>query len=309
MIRALLAWLLMTTPAISFPVERCMNLSNALEAPYEGAWGYRIRDADIVAIAEDGFDAIRLPVRFSAKYEAARIDPALLQRVDQVIRTAFDNGLTVILDFHHFEELMTDPDIYEQMFVDIWTELAAHYEGWPPELMFELLNEPSENLTTARADQMFDRVIPIIRKTHPTRWIVVGGGDWSHWEQLKNLAPRDAHTAYTFHYYTPFDFTHQDAEWVSPSPSKRPPMTDAEADAIRQEFATLAKSKAPLFLGEFGVYHKSVPPEHRAPWMEVVRREAENAGIAWCHWGYTSGFRVADDHRAWFPGLKEALFD
>ena len=38
------------------PVERCMNLGGALEAPNEGDWGYTVRQAVLVRLKEAGFD-------------------------------------------------------------------------------------------------------------------------------------------------------------------------------------------------------------------------------------------------------------
>ena len=84
-------------PALAFPVERCVNMSNALEARAEGDWGYRIGDRDLAAIASEGFDTIRLPVRFQAGYLGDRIDPKLLRRVDHVVRTALSLGLNLSL--------------------------------------------------------------------------------------------------------------------------------------------------------------------------------------------------------------------
>lgn len=54
-----------------FLASRCVNLGNALEAPNEGDWGYRIEPAHIRAIAAAGFDGIRLPVRWDAHAGAA----------------------------------------------------------------------------------------------------------------------------------------------------------------------------------------------------------------------------------------------
>ncbi|MEM8804146.1 MAG: glycoside hydrolase family 5 protein [Pseudomonadota bacterium] len=308
MIRAFLFWVLMAAPGFAFPVERCVNLANALEARRGEDWGYTIRDADIAAIAAAGFDTVRLPVRFDAWFDG-EIDPAFQARVDHVIRVALDEDLQVILDLHHFDALVDDPAAHGDTFVAIWRELAAHYAGWPPELMFELLNEPNGALTTERMEALTDRVLPIIRAEHPERWVVVTGGDWSAWQKVRNLKRRDDRVAYTFHYYWPFEFTHQEAEWVEDIPPKRGPLTEAEANEITAQFRQIAELKRPLFLGEFGTYQKVVGDAERAVWMRAVREASEAAGIGWCHWGFVSGFRVAEDNHAWKPGLREALFE
>ena len=290
-----------------FPVKRCVNFANGLDAPFEGAWGYRIDDAHITSIAEDGFDTIRLPVRFQAGYTNGQINPAMLDRVDHLIRVALAHDLNVVLDFHHFAELMEDHNSHADLFVDIWRELSAHYQGWSNKLMFELLNEPTDQVTTTRANALYARVFPFLRDAHPKRWIIVGGGEWSSIAGLADLAPNDEFTVHTFHYYDPFDFTHQTAEWVDLDLPKRGPPDTNEIARVESDFKALDDYPLPLFLGEFGVYNV-VSPDERALWMETVRRAAEKAGIGWCHWGYVSGFRLAEDDLTWLPGLKEALF-
>lgn len=300
---------LLPMAAFGFPVARCVNLANGLEAPFEGAWGYTIRDEDIHAIARDGFDTIRLPVAFSNGYTSGQINPLLLARTDHVIRTALDAGLNVILDLHHFRTLSQDPDRMSPMFVEIWRQLGAHYAGWPDGLMFELINEAHAKLNTRTADALFDKVYPILRARHPDRWIIVSGGEYSHRTTLSRLKRRDIRTAYSFHYYTPFPFTHQGASWVTPKPPERGPLSGAEVVEIQGHFADLARLDIPLLMGEFGVYHDKVSSEDRALWMGVTRRAAERFGIAWCHWGYRSGFRLVDPSGVWLPGLREALMD
>lgn len=309
MIRAAVIWLLLALPATAFPIQRCVNLSNALEAPNEGDWGYRISNEDIAAIAKDGFDTIRLPVRVSNWISDGQIAPELLARVDQVIREALKHDLKVILDLHHFEELMKDPRAQADTFVTIWSVLSKHYADWPQELIFELLNEPYGPLDTAGADALYDRAIPIIRKTNPDRWIIVGGGHWNRMSEVKKLKPRDDRVAYTFHFYFPFLFTHQGAEWVDPPPLVREPLTQEEMRKITDVFAGFPSFGRPVLLGEFGAYQKVIPTKQRAVWTRAVREAAETAGLGWCHWGYASGFRLVSDDRTWLPHMREALFD
>ncbi len=297
----------------TLPVRRCINLGHGLEAPFEGAWGRGIAAADLTAVAAAGFDTVRLPVRFSAGYTGGRINPALLDRVAQVIDQATARGLNVILDLHHFDELMDAPERHADMFVAIWAEIGARFEGAPPGVMFELLNEPSGALDTAGAQALYDRVIPMLRRTHPDRWLIVSGGDWSAAATLAELAPPGHRVAATFHYYDPFDFTHQLADWVDPVRPRRGPATPDELDVARAEIAAAAaKTKAlgaPVLLGEFGV-HDTVPEAERAPWIAAVRAAAEAAGMPWCHWGLHGNFAARDpDTGRWLPAIRDALLE
>ena len=236
--------------AADFPVQRCVNLSNALEAPQEGAWGYSIAREHLHAIRAAGFDTVRLPVRFGSRWDG-RIEPALLARVDEVLDWAEDADRTVILDLHHFDGLMDAPDLYADRFAAIWAELARHHADRGEGLVFELLNEPEGTLTTAGAASLYERVIPLIREADPDRWIVVGGGDWSSLGAMLELPEFGPRVAETFHYYAPFEFTHQGATFLDdPPPASRSWGSPGDRAALAADFARLAEAEGPVLLSE-----------------------------------------------------------
>ena len=290
----------------TFPVDRCINLANALEAPAEGDWGYRIERPHLTAIAEAGFDTVRLPVRFGSRWDG-RIEPALLARVDEVIGWAEAAGLTVILDLHHFDELMAEPDRYADRFAAIWAELAQHYAGRGDGLVFELLNEAEGALGTARATALYRRVIPLIREADPDRWIVVGGGDFGSLGEMLKLPDLGPRVVDSFHYYEPFDFTHQQADFLDGPPPPQDWGSPAEREALARDIARATANDGPAFLGEFGVYAE-VATELRADWIASVRQAAEAAGIPWCHWGFAAEFAAYDEETGrWNPVILQAL--
>ena len=88
------------------------------------------------------------------------ISTGSLARVEQVIGQAQDRGVTVILDLHHFNELMDDPDTYTPLFIVIWTEVAQHSADYDGRLIFELLNEPRDQMTTQRTVALYEKVLP-----------------------------------------------------------------------------------------------------------------------------------------------------
>ena len=290
------------------PVGRCINIGNALDAPFEGAWGPAITEHDLDWIAGAGFDTIRLPVRFGSHWNG-RIWPGFLARVEQVVLQAQERGLTVILDLHHFDELMTDPDTYAPVFVAIWAELADRFEGHDERLIFELLNEPHDRVTTARAMELYQSVLPLIRRKHPDRWIIIGGGDMNSLDEMLTLPEMGPNIALTFHYYTPIQFTHQQQAWTD---QYFPPTSWGSAferSAVRADIARAARSDMPLFLGEFGVVRKADTASRNA-WIETVRKQAEDHGMSWCYWAYGAGFDLRDFRGyEWYPGLYRALME
>jgi endoglucanase len=292
------------------PVERCVNLSNFLEAPRGEVWGPEITPAHLDAIAAAGFDTVRLPVRFSDGWDG-RIDPGLLARADATVDAALTRGLRVIVVLHHFEALMADPEAHAATFHAIWTELAAHWRGQPEGLILELLNEPTGALTTAGAVRLFEEVIPLIRDAHPDRWLVLEGGNWAAASELTALPRPDARILHSFHYYAPYEMTHQLAPWTAqgPLPARAWRPETGGAEVSRDLEAAAKGTEAPILLGEFGVF-RAAEPATRTAWTGHVRREAERLGMGWCVWGFAAEFRIYDaDENRFLPDLLGALMD
>src|SRR3546814_20509250 len=85
-------------------------------------------------------------------------------------------------------------------------------------LLSEISNEPPDKLTNANLLATLAPALAAIRATNPTRAVVIGGENWSGIDSLATLdLPDDPNVYPTFHYYAPFDFTHQGATWVDPS--------------------------------------------------------------------------------------------
>lgn len=288
------------------PVDRCINIGNVFDAPAEGAWDPAVTAYDLDWIKGAGFDTIRLPVRFAAHFDGV-IRPAFLARVTEVIDQAQARGLTVILDLHHFDQLFDDPDKYAPVFMAIWTELARHFAGHDDNLIFELLNEPHGAVTTDRAADLYHSVLPVIRAANPDRWVIVGGGNMNSSDEMRKLPDFGPRVALTFHYYDPFRFTHQQAQWTSQT---FPPSRWGNADDIAAVQADIAQADlpdVPVFLGEFGVV-RDADSTSRNLWIETVRRAAEARGIGWCYWAYGAGFDLRDfPGYEWYPGLYAAL--
>lgn len=300
----------------AMPIKRCMNMSS-MEAPNEGDWyNYKIRKQDLREVANAGFDTIRMPVRVSehtALSAPYTIDPVLLARMDEVVSWGLEYGLQVIVDVHHYVELNEDADTHEPRLEAIWDQLARHYASAPPAVIFELINEPFDDMTVKRTDALNRRLLARVRQDNPNRWVIVGSAEWGTLGGLlKSNPPKDPKIISTFHTYEPFKYTHQGAEWMDPPlPMGVTWGTKKDMDSIAKNFRKAKKwgqkHGNPILLGEFGVNDK-LPTHERARWTRHVRMTAEVNDMGWCYWDMMGGFNVWDrDVEAWIKPIKNAL--
>lgn len=305
--------------APGFPIRRGVNLGGALEAAYEGEWGYRIQADHLSAIAEAGFDGVRLPVRWDEHAEGRqgyRIDPEILGRVEEIIGQALARGLKVQLDIHHFWRLMEQPQGYAPHVAQLWRQIAEHFRSAPPDLIFEVLNELNGGYWTGqRTTALYQDSIVAIRESNPDRLIVVGPPDWNSINGLEGWSmPQGSNLALTVHYYEPHNFTHQNGEWLEDPPDfGRTWGNSGDLAQVREHFARAAdwakERDLPLQLGEFGV-NRSLSAEQRARWLRAVRETCEAHSIGWCVWDFATTFEIFNQARgAFIPELRAALLD
>jgi len=299
------------------PIQRCMNLGGSLESEKrEGEWGYTVTYADLALMKAEGFDTVRLPIRWSSRASSRapyKIDTRLFQRVDEIVDWAGQVGLNIIIDVHHFDELNQNPDRYEDKLIAMWDQIADHYAGAPPHLIFETINEPHSNMTLARVDRINRTLLKRIRVRHPNRWVIIGTGNWGSLYGLeKSDPPYDPRGILTFHYYEPFDFTHQGAPWHKPFiPVGQNWGTAAHKANLNKDLAKATAIQAqegmPVFIGEFGVIDKA-PASERAEYVRALRQAFEARGLGWCHWDWATTLGAVDLAKdEWKPGYRQAL--
>jgi endoglucanase len=327
---------------------RGVNLGNALDAPKEGEWGVVLKDEFFDEASKAGFSSIRLPVRWSAHAMTNApytIDPEFMNRVDWAISNALSRNLPVILDVHLFTELYTNPVPQKPRFLALWQQLAEHYKNHPDTLLLEILNEPDDALTPKLWNQWLKEAHAIIRKTNPTKTIVIGGPNdsWITYLKFLKLPEADRNIIVTIHHYFPHEFTHQGAEWFT-HPKMVQTLTDMklvgmempewatngwtgdanlwmgttwagttkEKAEITQAFDLAAdwgrKHNRPINLGEFGSYNKA-DMESRARWTKFVADSAVERGMSFHYWEFCAdGFGLYNQQTKLFRApLLEAV--
>ena len=273
-------------------------------------------------IAAAGFDSVRIPVRWSAHAAAEApyaIDAKFFDRVDWAVNQSLKRRLIPILNMHHYDGMMDDPEKHRERFVGLWKQIAEHYKNYPATLRFELLNEPHNKLTADEWNRDLAAALAVVRQSNPTREVVLGPVAWNGIGELGGLKlpENDHHLVVTVHYYNPFHFTHQGAEFV---PDSQPWLgtkwtgSKTEQQAITRDFDTAilwaVKHQRPIYLGEFGSFHKADLESPEAP--VGTRFIADEAGskrkMSFAYWEFCSSFGVYDPERnQWIEPIKAAL--
>ncbi len=306
-------------PPVEQPIARCMNLGSSLESPNkEGEWGYYVRRSDIQLLKREGFDTLRLPIRWStrtSKDAPYQIEPDFLARIDEIAGWALLTDMQIIINVHHYHDLMKDPDGEKDRFFAIWDQIAAHFVDAPDTVIFELINEPRDQMSAEIMSAFNQELLARLRQTHPERWIILTGADWGSLQGLKEIElTYDPRVILSYHDYDPFEFTHQGVHWSrNPPPVGRRWGSREDRQAMREKLDAAAQFQAetrmPLFLGEFGTF-RDIPLRQRALWTREMRRGAEARGLSWCYWDFATTLRAFDrSEEAWIEPLRKSLLE
>lgn len=303
--------------AKAFDMQRCVNIGNSFEAPIGAPWGKKVQPEEFSVIKSKGFDTVRIPARWSDYLGPApnyRIAPDFMETINEAVSAALDADLNVILNMHHNEDIVEVPGPAIPAYLAAWRQIAEHFKDAPDDLWFELLNEPYKNLNGSALARVQSEGVAVVRVSNPERIIILGGEEWSGIRTLDtNIAPPDENIVYTFHYYDPFNFTHQEAGWLGDAMPKgkrgwgnandRAELRTAGDTAVDYR----ARIRRPVFLGEFGA-HSPIANRQRVKWAGAVRAEFESRDIPWCLWSYSNTFALYDNETGiWDKNMLGAL--
>lgn len=302
-------------------LTKCLNIGNALEAPKDQPWEVTMNASYFSTIKQAGFQCVRLPVRFSDYADKSNsnyiLDETFMKQIDAYVNEAMNQDLTLILDLHHFMEIMDDPSNNKECLIAIWKQLATRYKDYPNTLVFELLNEPQNNLDSATWNAILADTVKAIRTIDKKHFLIVGGANYNSIDSLSALElPEDSRLIATIHYYEPNDVTFQGnvyLEYYKNLSNVTWTGTAKEVFYLKQRLET-AKSWAdehnvPLFLGEFGV-NKAAPAQTRIDWTRAVARQANELGISYGYWEFASTFGIYDlSSKSWNTDMLNAILN
>ncbi|MGH7968668.1 MAG: glycoside hydrolase family 5 protein [Limisphaerales bacterium] len=277
----------------------------------------RFQEKHFRLLKEAGFQSVRVNLHAFSHMDREHdwaLSPQWLDTLDWVVDKATAQGLEVILDFHEYSRMGDNPEKNKEQFLALWKQLSAHCQNAPNSVLFEILNEPNKKLTPTLWNDYLAEALAVIRKTNPTRTVIVGPAFWNSVDHLKELElpADDPNLIVTVHYYKPMRFTHQGAAWTDQKDKTGISWgADEERKAVMDDFARVSawakEHHRPIFLGEFGAYDKG-PMESRARYTDFVARTAEASGWSWAYWQFDSDFILWDMKAdAWVEPILHAL--
>jgi hypothetical protein len=181
--------------------------------------------AELKGLRRAGFDFIRLAVDPGPFLQLQgsrrdRLDELLMDRVKLIL----SSGLSVIVDFHpsdlHPDYLAAaltrgvDTPLFKD-YVRLLLRTSELLERLQSRNVApELMNEPP--VTPARWQPMLEAAYKAVRERAPNLLLVLDGGDEGGIDGFLALGAfaKDPAALLSFHYYDPYQFTHQGASWV-----------------------------------------------------------------------------------------------
>lgn len=237
-----------------------------------------ITRADIHYLKSTGMNSIRIPFNyklFTNEEYMGKSDPNHgFQLLDKVVSWCKQEGLYVILDMHcapggqtgdniddgYGFPFLFDDTASQQLTIDIWRKIAAHYKNEPIIMGYDLLNEPIAHYFDAAhfnplLEPLYKRITQAIRMVDKNHILFLGGAQWD--SNFKPFGkPFDNKLVYEFHKY-----------WTDPT------------QAVVQDYIDFRdKYKVPIYVGETG--------ENKDEWVMQFRLMLEKNNIGWHYWPY-----------------------
>ena len=212
--------------------------------------------------------------------------------------------------------------------INLWLILAKRYKSVSTDnLLFEIYNEPPPINPQTWKDAAYN-IVTAIRKVDTKRTLIVGASNYnSIYELSRFVRLADENIIYTFHFYEPFFFTHQGAEWVGdqmattgvpfPYSAENFPALNAKAKNTwgetnyyqykvegteRALFDKLtivkqwgAKYNVPILCGEYGVHNKYADLDSRCRYIMAMRKTLKTLNIPGMLWDYNGTFSIFTD--------------
>ncbi|MCV9929467.1 cellulase family glycosylhydrolase [Flavobacterium sp. LS1R49] len=272
-----------------------LNFGNTMESQAEGDWvNSKITLSYVKFLKQTGFNAVRIPCAWSWSHLSdpakAKIDPAWLNRVKEVVGWCVDNDMYVVLNIHwdggwldgNIDKAHKESTNAKQK--ALWEQIATTMRDFDEHLIFAGANEPpADNAEKMEIlNSYYQTFIKAVRSTggkNSYRVLVLQGPgtDANKTYDLMNTLPTDKvpnKLMVEVHNYTPSTFTiltNGDATWgkmayywgkgnystIEPEHNA----TWGDEDAIIAEFQKMKEKFVdkgiPVVLGEYAAFRRT----------------------------------------------------
>jgi endoglucanase len=188
-------------------------------------------ESDFARVRAMGMNAIRFYMYYGTFEDDARprvYKDAGWEWLDRNVAWARRHGVYLVLNMHvppgGFQSMGDGRGLWEvpanqDRLVALWRAIAARYAHEPMVAAYDLLNEPGVPESKEQWRSLAARIVRAIREVDPRHIIVVErvnsiAKHWNNDAEMNFFLVDDPNVVYTFHFYEPFDYTHQGASWV-----------------------------------------------------------------------------------------------
>lgn len=288
-----------------------------------------------------GFNTIRIPVSWHNHVDGdLNISKQWIDRVQEVVDYAVEDGLYVIINVHHDNDksnMYPDTAHYEsskKYMTAIWKQVAERFKDYDEKLVFETMNEPRltghtnewwlnyDNPDCIDAIKTINKLnqdcVDTIRATggnNSQRYIAVPGYDCSvdgatnqYFEVPKDSA--DDKLIVAVHAYVPYGFAL--AEKDDPQSVERFDINSDTNDitwAVDTVYDKYISKGIPVYVGEFASLDKNNNLKDRVDWTAYYTAYAASRGIPCCWWDAPGDMMLLERATCtWkFPAIVETL--
>jgi hypothetical protein len=224
------------------------------------------------------------------------IDPEFMDTIKWAVDRAVANELPVVLNIHHYNEIMENPAAHKERFLALWDQISTEFQNHTQNLYFEILNEPVGNLTPALWNLYLHEGLAKIREKNPDRMVIIGTANWGGIDALPQLLlPDDPNIILTIHYYNPPEFTFQGDETVGSYPAGVTWGTTAQMNAMRNDMNIIKQyaeeNNVPVYIGEFGV-SEHADETSKLLWIGFLRDIFDEYEFSSAYWKYCTEFGI-----------------
>ena len=296
---------------IGWNLGNTMDANGAATVMAETSWGNPKTTKKLIDdVKSAGFNTLRVPITWQPHLGVApdyTIDPAWLDRVQEIVNYAIANDMFVIINAHHEDWYFPSYDnaaTAKDMLAKVWKQIADRFESYDEHLIFEGMNEPRQKGTANEwnggnaegwdvVNQLNTVFVDTIRSAggnNPLRNLMImpyaASSSTNAWSTFN--IPKDDKLIISIHAYTPYNFALNKtgtADWSATTANDT-----ADIDNLMRNLDQQFISKGyPVILGEFGAMDKNGNDAARAAWAEYYVSKAKEKGIP-CIWWDNGAF-------------------